>query len=103
MQGRRRSLQEPEWLRFAAASLLLPTSAAPPCGESAVATDTQAGLAAPARDVPQGGGAAEEGEEDEGDDDDNDYDEGAPQWLLQAEATLASSSAALFVPERPAR
>jgi hypothetical protein len=81
IQGRRRSLQEPEWLRQAAASLLLPAdsaekqTAAAKSGEQKTATTG----AAPALDAPASDEAA---------------DEGAPEWLLQAEATLASASTA---------
>ena len=94
--------EEPEWLRLAAASLLLPASAAPRCSASVGAVDasdapdtlitgTPAPTPTPTRgvaaegdsDAAEGGGGAEA----EGDSD-------APRWLLQAEATLASSSSA---------
>ena len=110
VEGRRPSPQqqdeelgeEPEWLRLAAASLLLPASAAPRCSASVGAVDasdapdtlitgTPAPTPTPTRgvaaegdsDAAEGGGGAEA----EGDSD-------APRWLLQAEATLASSSSA---------
>lgn len=94
-------LHEPEWLRLAAAALL-PASATPPhtppCGarvEAVEASDAWDGLAASNADVPApapafapargaagGGGGGEASDRD------------APQWLLQAEARLASSAAA---------
>ena len=73
LQGRRRSLQEPEWLRQAAASLLLPSTSAEP----EVPTE-----AVPKHDVP----VPEVPVHSIGADDD------APAWLLQAEATLASTT-----------
>jgi hypothetical protein len=99
-------LHEPEWLRLAAASLLLSARATPPHTpphtpprgarvEAVEASDASDGLAAsdadapapapafaPARGAAGGGGGGEASDRD------------APPWLLQAEATLASSAAA---------
>ena len=99
-------LHEPEWLRLAAASLLLSARATPPhtpphtpprgARVAAVeASDASDGLAASDADAPApapafafargaagGGGGGEASDRD------------APPWLLQAEATLASSAAA---------
>ena len=101
-------LHEPEWLRLAAAALLLPARATPPhapphtpphtppCGARVEAVEASGALdalaasdadapapaLAPARGAAGGGGGGEAGDHD------------APQWLLQAEATLASSATA---------
>ena len=80
IMGRRRSLQEPEWLKHAAETLLLPaetiSSSAAAVASQAVSPDGAAGAA--------GGG----------DDDD------APEWLRQASSHLATTTPAAPRPDK---